>query len=241
MISNSKAFQNAIAQSSGRALAATTLMAWVASADQGLSSAQQRLLNDFAQSQSAPNAMELALGVVQSPSVDDLEAACNQVRKLSPAARQAFLKNAVHVANVEKRCSLAGGVVLQFLADITGSDLNKACADANCELPPVGDPSSIQWWKQSTASNREEEQPESAQKQTEKKPKGKRNQMSIEDARRILRLDATATEADIATGYRRLASLHHPDRHVHATEEAQREAARMFAEVRMAFERLTQQ
>jgi len=51
----------------------------------------------------------------------------------------------------------------------------------------------------------------------------------------VLGVPATATTNDIKSAYRKLALIHHPDKHVSVSEEAQRAAATRFQQVGFAY------
>lgn len=53
-----------------------------------------------------------------------------------------------------------------------------------------------------------------------------------------LGLDVGASAAEIADAFRRLARIHHPDRHVGSSASARQEANRVFCMLRQAYERL---
>lgn len=55
------------------------------------------------------------------------------------------------------------------------------------------------------------------------------------DYYKILGIDKSATEVDIKKAYRKRALVHHPDRHVNASDEEKREQERQFKEVGEAY------
>ncbi|MEM8680245.1 MAG: J domain-containing protein [Planctomycetota bacterium] len=212
-------FRQAMTVSNASGLAADTLLAWIAASQGMITTQQHQLLRDYS---SSSDALEMALGVVQAPTYDDLKLACKAVHGSDYETRQLFLRRAFAVAKAGT-ITAATNYLLRFFADLTELNLEEASAQAELTLPLPGDPSSTKWWQSQQGGGK----------------KKKRGQMSAEEAAQILGFASVPNEQELAKAFRRLASLHHPDRFAHVDEEEQRKAAKQFARIRAAFEVLT--
>jgi hypothetical protein len=214
-----------------------------------MSPSQQKLLHDFSVTQQETGILELAFNVARNPKESDLKLACEVIRKMPIKGRRMFLKTAFLIATCENKCSSASNFLLRFLADVTELNFSEFCRVVGKNLQAPGDLSSIAWWKKIEATSR----PNGSTKQkkagasggdangrAKSHQSGGKNQMSLEEARIILKLDETATESDVASAFRKLASVHHPDRHAQSPIEEQRAAAKAFTQIRIAFETLSE-
>ena len=175
-----------------------------------------------------------------SPRLEDLKAACEVVQEMPVKGQQTVLTWAFSVATADNRLGIASNYVLRFLADLTETDFSVACRTASKKIPLPGDVSSVEWWnwrEGKTGKSSEKTSREEAKKPFVPQHTG----MTLDEARGVLQLGHDPTESEITKAFRRMATLHHPDRHSQAGAEAQRSAAKKFAVVRRAFELLSEQ
>jgi len=223
-----------MSNSDNRGLGATTLLAWIATCGGPITNDQHKLLRDFAGAQRGSDTLDVALGVVRGIESGDLLLACETVRSMSQQARRTFFHWAFTIAKSKQRFDTLTNYVLRFLADVADENLDEFCRRTKSELPFPSDLSSIDWWNRIEGKS----QPDSGQ-ESQKKRRPLRGRLTVEEAHAILSTTSDASQEDLAKEFRRLASLHHPDRFVQAGPEAQVKAAREFARIRMAFETLS--
>ena len=239
-MSTVSSFQDAISRPRSRGLGAITILAWIASCDGNISPSQHKLLRQFAESQKDLRILELALQVAMNPCIEDLKAACRVIQEMPTGARQSVLRWAFAVATADNRVGISGNYALRFLADLTETEFSTACRTARKKFPLPGDVSSVDWW------NRREGKTSASSDEKDGKQQGEipdvpAGSMTVEHAKRVLRLGGNPTDAEITKAFRRMAMLYHPDRHAQKGHEALRSAAKSFARARKAFELLSGQ
>ena len=229
-------YQQAMSRSGNRALGSLTILAWVASSGGKISPAQKKLLGEFATARQTPGILELAMGVIQSAQPRELEMACVVVRGLSEQGKRALMTWALNIATAENRLPSSTNYLLRFLSDLLGVAFDEFCRTAGKNIPAPGDPSSLEWWQAFEGNGTKK----GKQKGKQRSAKKKKGELTEAEALAILNLKPGTDEAEIASAFRKLASIHHPDRHAHRDAEQQQVAARNFAKIRQAFEVLTQ-
>lgn len=227
----SHAYQIAIVQPRNRGLGVLTLLSWLAAVEGNISPQQLKVLRNFANKQVDPAIFELALQVAMQPTAEDLRLACEVIQKMPEKGRRQFVHWGFAVATADKEISIGANYLLRFFIDLADIGFVEACDRAKTTLPMPPDVGSLVWWQ---------DRPGAKKKKDSSRPgSAGRNAISVEEAYEMLGVSPTATTKEVSAAFRKLASLHHPDRHAQASEQEQRKAAKKFARLREAFELLT--
>ena len=149
---------------------------------------------------------------------------------MSEQGKAALMTWAFNVATADNRLPSSTNYLLRFLSDVLDVRFDAFASQQSKNVPAPGDPSSLEWWQAFEEAAGTGGKKKSAPK--------KRGGMSESEALEILKLQPGADESEIAAAFRKLASIHHPDRHAHLEEEQQKNAAKEFAKIRLAFEAL---
>lgn len=184
--------------------------------------------------------------------------ACQVLRKqLNAEGQRRFLELCISMVAADGYVTIPEQHVLRFLADLFHigpeklRDLYQSVVGA--DLPPLGDPSSPDWWTQQTngqekrRQDQEREESRSRSRQTHSRTTSDSSQTSSEDgippkdrrAYNVLGLDPGASESEIKEAYRQMAKKHHPDRYRQAGEEAVNAANERFRQIKRAYNHLT--
>jgi DnaJ like chaperone protein len=232
-------FQRAYLRSGNKVrLGSLTLLAWIAASDGSISDDEDDLLREIAGPRQDEGEFYLALEVGRRASVGDLQLACEMMRQLALEHKRTFLQLAVRVAIADQRLAIPENHLLRFLADLTGVNLDGVYREITAEsLPFPGDPSSINWWEmRERAEERASKESRTAEKSGSQDASKSKAKMSRLEAFAVLGLEDDASADEIASAFRRLASIHHPDRFGELGPEAERAAAKTFARIRAAYE-----
>ena len=223
-------------QSSNRGLGVLTLLSWLAACEGGVSKRQLQLLRQVAERQNDASIFELALQAAMSNDAGNLASACMVVKRMPRKSRHTFVQWAFAIATADKRLSIGANFALRFLIDLVEIDFNEACRRAGKTLPSPSNVSSLRWWRIKESSS--QDSPHGGQKTAFERHI---NGMTVAQACAILQLGPNPTHAEVSRAFRRLASLHHPDRHAGSGADERRSAAKKFARVRRAFQLLRKQ
>jgi DnaJ like chaperone protein len=180
-----------------------------------------------------------------------IEEACRVLRnQLNVEGQRRFLELCISMVAADGYVTIPEQHVLRFLADLFHigpqqlRDLYRSVVGT--DLPPLGDPSSPDWWAQQTngqdnrSQDRERQESRSRNRQTHSQTASE-NGVSPKDRRAydILGLAPGTSQSEIKEAYRRLAKSHHPDRYQQAGEEAVNAANERFRQIKRAYNHLT--
>lgn len=180
-----------------------------------------------------------------------IKLACRVLRsQLNAEGQKRFLELCISMVTADGYVSIPEQHVLRFLADLFHigpeqlRDLYRSVVES--DLPPLGDPSSPDWWaKQSNgqgsrSQGHERRKSKSRSRQTHSQSTSE-DDVTPKDRRAydILGLDPGASQSEIKEAYRQLAKDHHPDQYQQAGEEAVNAANERFRQIKEAYDHLT--
>jgi DnaJ-domain-containing protein 1 len=228
------------------------ILALVMTADEEEDSQEKTLLDRIAATSGLEDiVVEDILLLVRRRDTASIEEACRVLRnQFNAKGRRRFLELCISMVAADGYVTIPEQHVLRFLADlfyIVPQRLQGLYQSVvGTGLPPLGDPSSPDWWAQRTneADNRSQDQKNRKDKSRSRQT---RSQTASDDgippkdqqAYDILGLDPEASQSEIKEAYRRLAKKHHPDRYQQAGEEAVNAANERFRQIKRAYEHLT--
>jgi len=161
---------------------------------------------------------------------------------IKPEYRERFLELVIGVMTADGRMAHSEVHALRFLADlleISPSRLNALyVADAGEDLPAPPDISDPAWWDAIEARRRSRESSSSSTGSRSGSSKGGQPQ-GRREAWAVLGLVEGASPDEIRTAYRRLASVHHPDRFAGMGTGAVHAATATFQRIQAAYETLS--
>jgi DnaJ-domain-containing protein 1 len=140
----------------------------------------------------------------------------------------------VALAAADNYLSISENLILRYLARLLPQSHalpTRYRALTGSDLPPVGDPSSLAWWR---------ERDEPKQRSRTRPNTGHTQTLNNERLRAlfVLGLDEKASEEDIRAAYRRLSQVHHPDKFHSLGPDAVKAATETFKRINAAFELL---
>jgi DnaJ like chaperone protein len=214
------------------------LLAWVACADGKVDEAELMSLRQVAGEAFHAESLQSIIRIAQGGRVDDLQLACEVIQQIDTDRRTLVLKMALELSLDDGVLTAAESHIIRLLADI--ALVPPRVLDSFFEeltgrsFPAVSDMSDPAWWLR-------------AESRTSRSRESKANEtgtnLGSQDIQRIkdlatLGLDDGATRDDIATAYRRVAQVHHPDKFASLGDEAVRAAEVSFRRIQAAYERL---
>jgi len=186
-----------------------------------------------------------------------IKLACQVLRRqLSAEGQRRFMELCTSMVAADGYVTIPEQHVLRFLADLfsIGPEQLRGLYQSvvGADLPPLGDPSSPDWWSQQTnghenrRQDRERNENRSRSHQAHSRTSSNSQTSSENDippkdrrAYDVLGLDPGASESEIKEAYRQMAKKHHPDRYQQAGEEAVNAANERFRQIKRAYNHLT--
>lgn len=245
---------------SGNEIGVSTLLvlAFVMLADEEEDPQEKTLLDRIAGSSGLDDiVVEDILLLARRRDTDSIEVACRVLRyQFDAEGQRRFLELCISMVAADRYVTIPEQHVLRFLADLFRigpeqlRDLYQSVVGT--DLPPLGDPSSPDWWAQQTngqdnrRQDRKRKESGSRDRQTHSRTSSdsqtsSKNGIPPKDRRayNVLGLDPGASESEIKEAYRQLAKKHHPDRYQQAGEEAVNAANERFRQIKRAYNHLT--
>lgn len=226
------------------------VLALVMLADEEADPEENTLLNRIAASSGLEDiVVEDIILLARERDAPSIELACQALRKsLDTEGQRRFLELSISMVVADGYVTISEQHVLRFLADLFGvepeelRDLYRAVVGS--DLPPLGDPSSPEWWARQTNGRHEGSSQQESGQQHRSRQRGSTSEgdTSTSKDRRaysILGLDPGASESEIKEAYRRLAKVHHPDQFEQVGEEAVNAANERFRSIKEAYNHLT--
>lgn len=165
---------------------------------------------------------------------EDLDLACQLLIRLPNELKELCLQMAILAALADRRLVTTENHVLRFLADVLGlfeNGLDRIFKEmTGHDFPTPGDASKRTWWNERTRSNSQNDS-----HKTSSRPQGELERLKC---LAILGLHESASLAEIQMAYRRLASVHHPDRFSQLGEAAVQAATISFKRINAAYQHL---
>ena len=228
------------------------ILALVMTADEEEDPQEKTLLDRIAATSGLKDiVIEDILLLVRRRDTASIEEACRVLRnQFNAKGRRRFLELCISMVAADGYVTIPEQHVLRFLADlfyISPQRLqNFYQSVVETDLPPLGDPSSPDWWAQQTngKDNRSQDQKNRGERSQGRQTHSRtvsEDGIPSEDrqAYDILGLNPGASQSEIKKAYRRLAKKHHPDRYKQAGEEAVNAANERFRQIKRAYEHLT--
>lgn len=243
---------------SGNEIGVSTLLilSFVMMADEEEDPQEKTLLDRVAGSSGLEDiVVEDILLLARKRDVDSIEVACRVLRhQFDATGQRRFIELCISMVAADGYVTIPEQHVLRLLADLfhVGPDQLRDLYQSvvGTSLPPLGDPSSPDWWAQQ--SGRQDNQRQGQEKK-ESRSRSRRSHASSEShtssedgippkdrqAYEALGLDPGASRSEIKEAYRQLAKRHHPDRYQQAGEEAVNAANERFRQIKRAYNHLT--
>ncbi len=228
------------------------ILALIMTADEEEDPQEKTLLDRIASSSGLEDVVvEDILLLARRRDTDSIKLACQVLREqLNAEGQRRFLELCISMVAADGYITIPEQHVLRFLADLFYigpeklRDLYQSVVGS--DFPPLGDPSSPDWWAQQT--NGEDDRSQDHERQKDRsRSRQTHSQTSSEDglsskdrqAYDILGVDPGADESEIKEAYRQMAKDHHPDRYQQAGEEAVNAANERFRQIKRAYNHLT--
>lgn len=227
------------------------VLALVMLADEEKAPEEEQLLTRIAGSSGLDEiVVEDIILLARKRDVPSIEVACRALRDtLDSEGHERFLELCISMVVADGYVTIPEQHTLRFLADLFSvgpKELKKHYKQVVATgLPPLGDPSSPEWWDRQTNGSQERSDDQQEDRRGRERRKGKSREsdgsLSSEDRRAyaILGLDPGASQSEIKEAYRMLAKVHHPDRFEQVGDEAANAANERFRQIKEAYNHLT--
>lgn len=227
------------------------VLAFVMLADEEQAAEEKQLLNRIADTSGLEDAVvEDIILLARERDIPSIELACRALQDVFDAESQKrFLELCISMVVADGYVTIPEHHTLRFLADlfsVAPKELKSLYKQVvGTELPPMGDPSSPDWWEQKTNGSKEKSGSR-RHNRSERSGRSEKNRepddtLSSKDRRAyaILGLDPGAGQSEIKEAYRMLAKVHHPDRYEQVGDEAANAANERFRQIKQAYNHLT--
>lgn len=233
------------------------ILAFIMTADEEEDPQEKTLLDRIAEGSGLEDVVvEDILLLARRRDTASIELACRVLQhQFDTEGQRQFLRLCVSMVAADGYVTIPEQHVLRLLADLFHMSpqqlRNFYVSVVGADPPPLGDPSSPDWWAQQAESQDKRRQDNRRQDREKRKSESRnrqtRSQTSTEDgispedqqAYDALGLDPGAAESEIKEAYRRLAKEHHPDQYQQAGEEAVNAANERFRQIKRAYNHLT--
>jgi DnaJ like chaperone protein len=231
------------------------VLAFVMLADEEQAAEEKQLLTRIAGTSGLDDiVVEDIILLARERDVPSIEIACRALRDgMDPEGQVRFLELCISMVVADGYVTIPEQHTLHFLADLFSVGPEKLQklykAVAGTDLPPLGDPSSPEWWarqangEQDRSDDHQEHRTEGEDQRRESAQSGSQSGEDLTSKTRhayaILGLDPGASQSEIKEAYRMLAKVHHPDRFQKVGEEAANAANERFRQIKEAYDHLT--
>ncbi len=202
------------------------ILSWIAASD-GKVDSEERVLLEKISSKIGIEDTDFAVWAGKRGMGDRLSLFCSVVPHMSAEQKELLVILSINMCLADRYLKPSESLILLFLADLTGigfKGLNRIFRDeTGKDFPRLSDLSSSEWWI-------------GKQKNTAGSKSGSSSKRM--DALFVLRLSSESSESEIRAAYRRLASVHHPDRFSSLGPEAVELARKRFRRIKNAFDYL---
>lgn len=201
------------------------LLLWVAASDGNVDEAELEFASSRFPETEGTITTDDMLGIIRGADLGSLETAIRAVAGESRELRTAFLDMAITMSMADRRIAISENHILRFYADALylgiGMLEKRFQVISGTPFTEPGDPGSQAWWDQlGDADSKPRQQAGAGSPTAQAQPSAPAAApMSVEQARDILGVAATATPAEIEQSYAGLAAIFAVDR-VEAMGEA---------------------
>jgi DnaJ-domain-containing protein 1 len=213
------------------------LLAWIVVCDDSPGEEKPAAFAQLATHLGLGPSITLLLNIAKGSCLRSLQLASEIIQlSILPQNKDATMDVCISLAAADHYLSISENLILRYVARLFGREYplrSRYLAVTGTNLPAVGAPSSLDWWKAREGSTRR-----GHASRPETPPPGAINWGRLR-ALLVLGLDEGATEDDIRAAYRRLSQVHHPDKFHNSGPEAVRAATETFKRIQTAFELLT--
>jgi uncharacterized tellurite resistance protein B-like protein len=227
------------------ALSQLMLMAWVAACDGTVSPEELARLRQMVSDSPLSDAVNEVVSIAQKGDSAPIQCACEILCSgLEGKNRLPLFNLIVNIAVADSYLRPSENAAIRFIADLLGLqpyEMDQCFRERTSQpFPPLPDLGSTQWWEARAGQqghNRRTSDSSSSQHRTPRTPPVDVERLK---ALAMLGLDEGATLADIKSAFRRLASVHHPDRFSAHGAHATQEATESFRRIKTAYDFLTE-
>jgi DnaJ-domain-containing protein 1 len=192
---------------------AKLLLLWMAASDGKLEESELEFVSAQFPDAAAAISNEEFITVIRKSDVVAIEKAVRAIAAESREIRTGFLDMAIAMCMADKDIAIAENHVLRFYADAlhlgVGMLEKRYQALTGVPLPEPGDPGSLSWWDERSASEQQLSQDPEVQAAIGQPPAAG---MTIAQAQAVLGVALNATQADIEMAYRKMAAVFEVDR-----------------------------
>lgn len=245
MTGNTSTFRGILAHLSNETGASILLLlAWLMTADEATVGEREMLKKIAASNGVGEDIVGKIVRLAQERDIAGIELACRILRdRFGPGDHERLMELFIGMMIADGYVSIAEQHIVRLLADlfwISPNWLKRIYRRVTGnEMPPLGDPSSPEWWenvRRSSGGRRERDERRRSRSNRHRDATG----VSDKDRRALatLGLSVAATEDEIQSAYRRLAQIHHPDRFERLGQEAVDAANERFKSINAAYQYL---
>ena len=212
------------------------ILAWIAICDDAPGEEKLQAFTGLANQWSLGQAVPSLLSIAKADCLRSIQLASEIIQLVvTDSTVSATIDVCIALAASDNYLSTPENFILRYVAKLVCTDYylsTRYKVVTGTELPVVGDPSSLVWWKQREGSK--DEQRKSNSNPSQPRPISKERLRALF----VLGLDESATDKDIHAAYRRLSQVHHPDKYHAAGPEAVKAATETFKRINAAFDLL---
>jgi DnaJ-domain-containing protein 1 len=186
------------------------LLAWIVVCDDSPGEEKPAAFAQVAAQLGLGASVSLLVNIAKGNCLRSLQLASEIIQlSILPQNKDATMDVCISLAAADHYLSISENLILRYVARLLGNDYplrSRYLGVTGRNLPAVGDPSSLDWWKAREGSTR---RGRAARPETPPPVAISRERLR---ALFVLGLDEGATEEDVRTAYRRLSQVHHPDK-----------------------------
>lgn len=203
------------------------LLLWISSSDDQISTSELVFIREnFPGSDLTAERQIKFENMLRDSVAKDYICAIDMVRNsLSASKKIEFLKLVVGVAIADNRISITENYLIRFFADALGVSPDELYSIYNevtgTSLPNQADPSAKKWWENRETNNNKNDSKDThggessghkENNQSERNRTDSSESLNRADALRILDITEGSSPQEIKQAYRKMTSIHHPDK-----------------------------
>ncbi len=221
------------------------ILFWIVSSDDQVDDAELAFLSQYVGADYGDSSkVQYMLQRVKSATVEDYYEAITTLRKLTKQVRVSAVTLAIGVAVSDGRLAIPENHILRLLSDSlldSQSEFEELYSElTGNQFPKAGDPSSKQWWDSKSSGSSRSKDGSYSERGYSNRASRASDEFSRSEALKVLGLAEGASSEEIKKAYRKLTSLHHPDKFHLLGDEAVQAANIIYRKILEAYEVLKQ-